>query len=82
MARFRLAKDARKEQTEIGKKVAQAGGGIAAQKSASMWGSIGGGLAGAALVGIAGVSTFLTGGALAPLWLTMAGTGVGACFWW
>ncbi len=78
MANFRLAKDARKEQTLIGKKVARAASGIASQKSASMWGGIGGGLAGAALMGIAGVSTVLTGGAAAPLWATMAATGVGA----
>jgi hypothetical protein len=78
MANFRLAKDARKEQTLIGKKVARAASGIASQKSASMWGGIGGGLAGAALMGIAGVSSVLTGGAAAPLWATMAATGVGA----
>jgi len=78
MANFRLAKDARKEQTNIGRKVQQAASGIASQKSASMWGSLGGGLAGAALAGTAVVTSVLTGGALTPLWLTMAGTGVGA----
>jgi len=82
MANFRLAKDARKEQTLIGKKVARAASGIASQKSASMWGALGGGLAGAALLSMAAATTAVTAGAAAPLWAglagTMAATGVGA----
>ena len=82
MAKFRLTRDIRKEETDIGKKVARAGSGIAAQKSASMWGGIGGGMLGAAAAGtiaaIAGVTTVATGGAMAPLWATMLGTGIGA----
>jgi hypothetical protein len=78
MAKFKLTKDIRKEESDIGKRVASAGAGIAKQKSSSMWGGIGGGMLGAAIAGTAAVSTALTGGALAPLWLTMAGTGIGA----
>lgn len=82
MAKFRLTKDMRKEESDIGKRVAEAGGGIAKQKSSSMWGGVGGGLLGAAAAGAiavaAGVTTVASGGLAAPLWATMLGTGIGA----
>lgn len=73
-ARFKIARDKRREETNLGKMTAEAAEFQAKEKK---W-SKGMGMLGALLAPMAVATTVFTGGAAAPLWASMLAAGAGA----